>query len=59
MIRIGYDNILGYLDGGFAAYKSNGGAISDTVKLVSLDEFMSSKGIFPMLISSWPRLSGC
>jgi len=45
LIRIGYDNILGYLEGGFAAYKNNGGAISDTVKLVSLDDFMAPKGI--------------
>ena len=28
LLRIGYDNIFGYLEGGFEAYKNNGGELA-------------------------------
>lgn len=31
LLRIGYDNILGYLDGGFDVYKNNGGELATHV----------------------------
>ncbi|CAD8131472.1 unnamed protein product [Paramecium pentaurelia] len=43
LLRIGYDNILGYLQGGFEVYKNNGGPLATTVKLVSLVEFCDVK----------------
>lgn len=36
--RVGYDNVLGYLDGGFAAWKNSGKEI-DAVKRISAQEF--------------------
>ncbi|CAD8174882.1 unnamed protein product [Paramecium octaurelia] len=42
LLRIGYDNILGYLQGGFEVYKANGGPLA-TVKIVSLVEFCDVK----------------
>ncbi|NJB87048.1 glyoxylase-like metal-dependent hydrolase (beta-lactamase superfamily II)/rhodanese-related sulfurtransferase [Lewinella marina] len=37
--RVGYDNTLGYLDGGIRAWKSYGGEI-DTIETISADEFV-------------------
>ncbi|CAD8167362.1 unnamed protein product [Paramecium pentaurelia] len=39
LLRIGYDNIFGYLEGGFEAYKNNGGELATQVQLVGLEEF--------------------
>ncbi len=36
--RVGYDNILGYLEGGFDSWK-NSGKETDTVRRISADEF--------------------
>jgi len=36
--RVGYDNILGYLEGGFDSWKNSGKEI-DTVRRISADEF--------------------
>ncbi|MBV7529093.1 rhodanese-like domain-containing protein [Chitinophaga sp. sic0106] len=36
--RVGFDNVIGYLDGGFDSWK-NAGKVTDTVKRISADEF--------------------
>ncbi len=38
--RVGYDNTLGYLDGGLDAWKASGGDI-ETIESISADEFAS------------------
>ena len=38
LLRIGYENILGYLEGGFEAWKSNGGGVFDT-QIVDIKDF--------------------
>ncbi|CAK74472.1 unnamed protein product (macronuclear) [Paramecium tetraurelia] len=38
LLRIGYDNIFGYLDGGFETYKNNGGELATQVQIVGLEE---------------------
>lgn len=43
LLRIGYDNVMGYLQGGFEVYKANGGIVATTVKRVSLTEFFEDK----------------
>jgi len=42
LARVGYDNIAGYLDGGFAAWQ-NAGKDVDTITTVSTEEFAKAK----------------
>lgn len=39
--RVGFDNVLGYLEGGFEAWKNEGHEV-DTVHRITVDEFASS-----------------
>jgi rhodanese-related sulfurtransferase len=40
LARVGYDNVLGFLDGGFEKWKANGGEV-DCVKRITADAFAS------------------
>jgi hypothetical protein len=43
LVRIGYHNILGYLEGGFETYSKNGGKFG-IVQFVTPLEFADTKG---------------
>ena len=41
LARVGYDNAIGYLEGGFEAWKAYGGEI-DTIETIQVDEFKNA-----------------
>ena len=56
LARVGYDNTIGYLKGGFEAWK-NAGKETDTIESVSVDELAKRMEENPNLDSShvWQR----
>jgi rhodanese-related sulfurtransferase len=44
-VRIGYYNVMGYLEGGWATYVKEGGAVGG-VNIVPLGEFLKGDGFF-------------
>lgn len=46
LARVGYDNCIGFLDGGFAAWQQAGNEV-DTIESISADEFASRRKQYP------------
>lgn len=42
LARVGYDNAIGYLKGGFDVWEASG-KVTDSIKSISVDEFVNSK----------------
>ncbi len=49
LARVGYDHVIGYLDGGIAAWMATGKAV-DTVKRITADEFAEQFKAEPIII---------